>query len=114
MKNCGRLAKSEVSRSARSRNRRVSRRIYLESIENDDYSTLPGGIFNKGFVKSYAKYVGIDEQEALQDYTKLDRRRTRRPKKTRSRPYRPEVLTDDRIGPFNGSDGNFRGGNPWL
>ena len=38
---------------------------YLDSIENDDYRTLPGGIFNKGFVKSYAKYVGIDEQDAL-------------------------------------------------
>ena len=42
--------------------------MYLESIENDDYRPLPGGIFNKGFVKSYAKYVGLDEQEALQDY----------------------------------------------
>ena len=40
---------------------------YLESIENDDYRPLPGGIFNKGFVKSYAKFIEIDEQEALQD-----------------------------------------------
>jgi cytoskeleton protein RodZ len=69
--------------------------LYLQSIENDDYKILPGGIFNKGFVKSYAKYVGIDEQEALQDYATLvassdnevvDEVRT----------YRPEVLTDDR------------------
>ena len=45
--------------------------LYLESIENDDYSNLPGGIFNKGFVKSYAKFVGINEQEALLDYTRL-------------------------------------------
>ena len=44
---------------------------YIESIENDDYKTLPGGIFNKGFVKSYARYVGYDEQEALGDYSKL-------------------------------------------
>ena len=28
---------------------------YLASVENDDYKTLPGGIFNKGFVKSYGK-----------------------------------------------------------
>lgn len=68
---------------------------YLASIENDDYRTLPGGIFNKGFVKSYAKYVGLDEQEALADYSSLiasqegvsdDEPKT----------YRPEVLTDDR------------------
>lgn len=68
---------------------------YLASIENDDYRTLPGGIFNKGFVKSYAKYVGVDEQEALGDYSRLissqegtidDEPKT----------YKPEVLTDDR------------------
>lgn len=68
---------------------------YLEFIENDDYRTLPGGIFNKGFVKSYAKYVGIDEQEALQDYSKLvssqESEVSEEPKT-----YRPEVLTDDR------------------
>ena len=45
--------------------------LYLESIENDDYRILPGGIFNKGFVKSYAKFVGINEAEALQDYSAL-------------------------------------------
>jgi len=68
--------------------------MYLELIENDDYRTLPGGIFNKGFVKSYAKYVGLDEQEALQDYARIvagdegdvDHQKV----------YRPEVLTDDR------------------
>ena len=45
--------------------------LYLESIENDDYRPLPGGIFNKGFVKSYAKHLGLDEQEALQEYAAL-------------------------------------------
>lgn len=68
--------------------------LYLGCIENDDYRTLPGGIFNKGFIKSFAKYVGVDEQEALQDYARLvadqgseivDEPKT----------YRPQVLTDD-------------------
>lgn len=68
--------------------------LYLASIENNDYKPLPGGIFNKGFVKSYAKFVKIDDQEALQDYSRLlaeqgdsalDETKT----------YRPEVLTDD-------------------
>lgn len=69
--------------------------MYLELIENDDYRTLPGGIFNKGFVKSYAKYVGLDEQEALQDYASViaaDESEGSDETKT----YRPEVLTDDR------------------
>ncbi|MEP6788735.1 MAG: helix-turn-helix transcriptional regulator, partial [Acidobacteriota bacterium] len=71
--------------------------LYLESIENDDYKILPGGIFNKGFVKSYAKFVGVDEQEALADYSRLisgsaggDQQELK--------VYRPEVLTDDRSG----------------
>lgn len=69
--------------------------LYIESIENDDYQPLPGGIFNKGFVKSYAKFVGIDEQEALQDYSQLIGQQDR-PKADEPKTYRPEVLTDDR------------------
>ncbi len=68
--------------------------LYLESIENDNYKPLPGGIFNKGFVKSYAKFIGVDEQEALSDYARLASENeiaTEHDLKV----YRPEVLTDD-------------------
>jgi cytoskeleton protein RodZ len=68
--------------------------MYLESIESDNYKPLPGGIFNKGFVKAYAKYVGIDEQEALQDYARLVAQHEDPIEDTHPR-YRPEVLTDD-------------------
>jgi cytoskeleton protein RodZ len=68
--------------------------MYLELIENDDYRTLPGGIFNKGFVKSYAKYVGLDEQDALQDYARIVAGDDENP--DHQKVYRPEVLTDDR------------------
>jgi cytoskeletal protein RodZ len=68
--------------------------LYLGCIENDDYRTLPGGIFNKGFVKSFAKCVGVDEQEALQDYARIvanqDNQIVDEPKT-----YRPQVLTDE-------------------
>ncbi|MDQ2746454.1 MAG: helix-turn-helix domain-containing protein [Acidobacteriota bacterium] len=73
---------------------RISR-LYLECIENDDYRTLPGGIFNKGFVKSFAKFVGVDEQEALQDYASLNSNQGT-PTVEDPKNYRPEVLTDDR------------------
>lgn len=69
--------------------------LYLESIENNDYKILPGGIFNKGFVKSYAKHVGINEQEALQDYTALMSQQGTDITEE-SKTYRPEVLTDER------------------
>mgnify|MGYP000850505612 CR=1 FL=1 len=38
---------------------------FLQAIEADNYSILPGGIFNRGFVRSYARYVGLDEEQAL-------------------------------------------------
>src|SRR5688500_2607540 len=69
--------------------------LYLKSIEDDNYKPLPGGIFNKGFVKAYAKYVGIDEQEALQDYARLVAQAEERFEDSEPR-YKPEVLTDDR------------------
>lgn len=70
---------------------------YLESIERDDYKPLPGGIFNKGFVKSYAKFVGLDEQEALADYSRLIAA-NEAGEDPDLKVYRPEVLTDDRSG----------------
>lgn len=69
--------------------------LYLECIENDDYRTLPGGIFNKGFVKSFAKIVGVDENEALQDYASLIANQGT-PVVEETKSYRPEVLTDER------------------
>jgi cytoskeleton protein RodZ len=71
---------------------------YLEAIESDDYRTLPGGIFNKGFVKSYAKYVGFDEQEALQDYAKIVSDQAGSQPENEMRVHRPEVLTDSSRG----------------
>ncbi len=70
--------------------------LYIESIENDDYRTLPGGIFNKGFVKSFAKYVGVDEQEALQDYSRIIASQAGTSEED-AKTYRPQVLTDDRV-----------------
>ncbi|CAN5289459.1 hypothetical protein BH20ACI2_BH20ACI2_10100 [soil metagenome] len=69
--------------------------LYLQSIEDDDYNILPGGIFNKGFVKSFAKFVGVNEQEALEDYTRLISK-NEGGNGGDLKVFRPEVLTDDR------------------
>lgn len=47
---------------------KISRR-HLESLENEDFDSLPGGIFNKGFVRAYARFLGIDEDQAVADYS---------------------------------------------
>jgi cytoskeleton protein RodZ len=51
---------------------RIARR-YLEAIEADDYKELPGGIFNRSFIKAYAKAVGFSETEAVSAYTEVAR-----------------------------------------
>ncbi|HEX8457331.1 MAG TPA: helix-turn-helix domain-containing protein [Pyrinomonadaceae bacterium] len=51
---------------------RIARR-YLEAIEADDYKELPGGIFNRSFIKAYAKAVGYNETEAVNAYTEIAR-----------------------------------------
>ena len=40
----------------------------LRALEEEKFGQLPGGIFNKGFVRAYARYVGIDEEQAVSDY----------------------------------------------
>jgi cytoskeleton protein RodZ len=69
--------------------------LYLKSIEKDDYKPLPGGIFNKGFVRSYARYIGFDEEEALRDFAEL-MAQNEIAIEAEQKVYRPEVLTDDR------------------
>lgn len=41
---------------------------FLLAIEEEQFDQLPGGIFNKGFVKAYARSVGVDETEAVAEY----------------------------------------------
>src|SRR5689334_17609071 len=40
----------------------------LESIERNDVARLPAGIFSRGFVRSYAGEVGLDQDAAVQDF----------------------------------------------
>ena len=40
----------------------------LRALEEEHFDALPGGIFNKGYVRAYAKYVGINEEQAVAEY----------------------------------------------
>ncbi|MGC2744131.1 MAG: helix-turn-helix domain-containing protein, partial [Candidatus Angelobacter sp.] len=46
---------------------KISRR-HLEALEGEHFDQLPGGVFNKGFVRAYARFLGIDEDQAVADY----------------------------------------------
>lgn len=40
----------------------------LKALEDERFDILPGGIFNKGFVRAYARYLGLDQDQAVNDY----------------------------------------------
>ena len=40
----------------------------LRAIEEEHFDDLPGGVFNKGFIRAYAKHLGLDAEEAVSDY----------------------------------------------
>jgi cytoskeletal protein RodZ len=46
---------------------RISLR-FLEALENEDWDKLPGGIFNRGFVRAIARYLGLNEEDLLAEY----------------------------------------------
>jgi cytoskeleton protein RodZ len=41
---------------------------FLQAIENDAYDVLPGGVFNRAFVRKFARQVGFDEEQAVNLY----------------------------------------------
>ena len=41
---------------------------YLEALERNDFTHLPGGVFNKGFVRAYAQHIGIDPEAMVNSY----------------------------------------------
>src|SRR5471032_2560973 len=40
----------------------------LEALERNDISRLPGGIFSRAFVRSYAVEIGLDPEETIQEF----------------------------------------------
>jgi cytoskeleton protein RodZ len=41
---------------------------FLHAIENDDLRNLPGGIFRRSFIRAYARYLGLDEDQIIAEY----------------------------------------------
>ncbi len=49
---------------------RISTR-FLRAIEEEEFQVLPGGVFNRGFVRTYAERVGLDPDQAVAEYERL-------------------------------------------
>lgn len=46
---------------------RISTR-FLQALEADQWDQLPGGVFNRGFIRSVARYLGLDEESLVAEY----------------------------------------------
>ena len=67
---------------------------YLEAIEANDYKRLPGGIFNRSFVRAYARYIGYDEKQAIEGYTRHLRDQGDTSDEVTTTPFHSKVYTD--------------------
>ncbi len=41
---------------------------FLEALESERWKDLPGGVFNRGFLRSIARYLGLDEEALVAEY----------------------------------------------
>ena len=53
-----------------SRETKISARL-LDAIENEQFDLLPGGVFAKSFVRQYARYLGLEEDELAAEVEKI-------------------------------------------
>ena len=70
-------------------------RHYLEAIENEEWSKLPSQIFVKGFLRSYADFLGLDKETVIHHYLRTSSFEKIEPKtlkKRRSQSERPYLI----------------------
>jgi len=47
---------------------RISTR-FLAALENERWHELPGGVFNRGFIRAVARFLGLDEEAMIAEYS---------------------------------------------
>jgi len=72
---------------------------YLTAIESDDFKHLPGGIFNRSFIRAYARYINYDEELAIADYAAMMREQSDSPDEVAVKPYKSLVYTETGTNP---------------
>jgi len=71
---------------------------YLQAMENEEWDALPGGAYTRGFIRTYASYLGLDGDRLADDFRRSTappegERAPRRvePVPTSARPRRPRI-----------------------
>lgn len=47
------------------------RKVYLEALENDNYSAMPAEAYTRAFLRTYAEYLGLDPVEIMKEYESI-------------------------------------------
>ncbi|MCL5292042.1 MAG: DUF4115 domain-containing protein [Actinobacteria bacterium] len=42
---------------------------YLSALEQNDFAAVPGDVYAKGFIRTYAKYLGLDPEPLIHQYS---------------------------------------------
>lgn len=72
----------------------------LEALERDDPSRLPGGIFSRSFVRSFAAEVGLDPEEELREFERAFPQHAPRPELVTPEAIEPIAVESHRLWPW--------------
>lgn len=74
------------------------RRKYLQALEDGKYDVLPGRVYTKGFLRIYAKYLGLDDVQILNDYSQsmLPQVASTKPTASKVKKTRPRTVKGDK------------------
>ena len=71
---------------------------FLEALETEQWDRLPGGVFNRGFVRAVARFLGLDEDDLVAEYELATKSQqevpvwTAKPSPLPERNWRPLIL----------------------
>ena len=65
---------------------------YLEALEANRFDKLPGGVFNKGFIRAYARFIGADGEALVQLYMEVQAEREAADASAQPTPDRPGTM----------------------
>ncbi len=66
------------------------RRVFLQAIEEDRFQDLPGEVYGRGFVRNYARFLGLDPDVIVQQY----------PRPASPEPVYVPVVLNEPLAPF--------------
>ena len=85
--------RTRISREEIAKRTKISP-IFLAAIEQEDFAKLPGGIFDRSYIRQYAEVAGLDAEEILAKYHEFVAERESRTEISKPEPRRRNSLRD--------------------